>query len=61
MGNSLDGTQRIYREAMKKLYEGKGNLVNRAQTIKELGAKTSKTLDQKLLDRASSEDAHSKH
>ena len=61
VGNSLDGTQRIYREAMKKLYEGKGNLVNRAQTIKELGAKTSKTLDQKLLDRASSEDAHSKH
>ncbi len=61
VGNSLDGTQRIYREAMKKLYEGKGNLVNRAQTIKELGAKTSKTLDQKLLDRASSEDVHSKH
>ena len=52
VGNSLDGTQRIYREAMKKLYEGKGNLVNRAQTIKELGAKTSKSLDQKLLDRA---------
>ncbi len=52
VGNSLDGTQRVYREAMKKLYEGKGNLINRAQTIKELGAKTSKSLDPKLLDRA---------
>ncbi|TRX51619.1 DNA recombination protein RmuC [Fulvivirga sp. M361] len=55
VGNSLDGTQRIYREAMKKLYEGKGNLVNRAQTIKDLGAKASKSLDQKLLDRANDE------
>lgn len=52
VGNSLDGTQRIYKEAMKKLYEGKGNLINRAQTIKELGAKASKSMDQKLIDRA---------
>ena len=52
VGNSLDSTQRVYREAMKKLYEGKGNLINRAQTIKELGAKASKSMDQKLLDRA---------
>lgn len=53
VGNSLDSTQRVYKEAMKKLYEGKGNLINRAQTIKELGAKTSKAMDQKLIDRAS--------
>ncbi len=52
VGNSLDGTQRVYKEAMKKLYEGKGNLINRAQTIKELGAKASKSKDQKLIDRA---------
>ncbi|MEM9858051.1 MAG: DNA recombination protein RmuC, partial [Bacteroidota bacterium] len=52
VGNSLDGTQRVYKEAMKKLYEGKGNLINRAQTIKELGAKASKSMDQKLIDRA---------
>lgn len=53
VGNSLDSTQKVYREAMKKLYEGRGNLVNRASKIKELGAKTSKILDQKLIDRAS--------
>ncbi|MBL6444944.1 DNA recombination protein RmuC [Fulvivirga sp. 29W222] len=53
VGNSLDSTQKVYREAMKKLYDGRGNLVNRAKKIKELGAKTSKILDQKLIDRAS--------
>jgi DNA recombination protein RmuC len=37
---------------MKKLYEGKGNLVRRAQNIKTLGARTSKVLDQNLIDRA---------
>lgn len=51
VGQSLDGTQRVYKEAMKKLYEGRGNLIARAEKIKELGAKTSKSLDQKLIDR----------
>lgn len=52
VGQSLDGTQRVYKEAMKKLYEGRGNLITRAQKIKELGAKTSKSIDQKLIDRS---------
>lgn len=52
VGQSLDGTQRVYKEAMKKLYEGRGNLVSRAQRIKELGAKASKSLDQKLIERS---------
>lgn len=56
VGTSLDSTQRVYKEAMKKLYEGKGNLINRAKRIKELGAKTSKSIDQKLIDRAADED-----
>ena len=56
VGASLDGTQRVYQEAMKKLYEGKGNLINRAQAIKNLGAKTNKSLDQKHLNEADSEE-----
>lgn len=56
VGNSLDSTQRVYRDAMKKLYDGRGNLINRAKKIKELGAKTSKSLDQKLIDRANEDD-----
>ena len=54
LGRYMDITQKAYVEAMKKLYEGKGNLVKRAQNIKNLGARTSKVLDQKLLDRADS-------
>lgn len=52
VGRHMDASQKVYVEAMKKLVEGRGNLVNRAQTIKNLGAKTSKQIDQKLIDRA---------
>jgi DNA recombination protein RmuC len=52
LGRQMDITQKAYLEAMKKLYEGKGNLVRRAHNIKALGARTSKALDQNLVDRA---------
>ncbi len=52
LGRQMDITQKAYLEAMKKLYEGKGNLVRRAHNIKILGARTSKALDQNLVDRA---------
>ena len=55
IGRQMDVTQKTYVEAMKKLYEGKGNLVRRAQKIKALGARTSKALDQPLIDRAHSD------
>jgi DNA recombination protein RmuC len=37
---------------MRKLCEGPGNLVRKAEKIRELGAKTTKTLDQKVVERA---------
>ena len=37
---------------MKKLVEGKGNLISRAERIRDLGAKTSKTMDSRLIERA---------
>jgi DNA recombination protein RmuC len=52
VGRQLDTTQKVYVEAMKKLYEGKGNLVKRAEQIKRLGARTTKSMDSKLLARA---------
>ncbi len=52
VGKQIDGSKQVYEEAMKKLINGKGNLVNRAERIKELGAKASKSLPQNLLDRA---------
>lgn len=52
VGRHLDTTQKVYVEAAKKLYEGKGNLINRAEKMKKLGAKASKNIDQKLIERA---------
>ena len=43
-------SQRVYVEAMKKLYEGRDTLVSKAQHLKELGASASKSLDPKLVD-----------
>ncbi len=55
VGRQIDGTKSSYEEAMKKLHEGRGNLVSRVEKIKELGAKASKSLPQTLLDRAMEE------
>ena len=52
VGRSMDTAKDTYEEAMNKLTTGKGNLVSRVDNIKKLGAKTSKALDDKLVDRA---------
>ncbi len=52
VGKYIESTQKSYQESMKKLYSGTGNLVKRAENIKKLGAKASKQLDQRLLDRS---------
>lgn len=52
VGRQLGQTQATYQDAMKKLSEGKDNLVRKTERLKELGAKTSKSLDQKLIDRS---------
>jgi DNA recombination protein RmuC len=52
VGKLMDDSKKTYSEAMNKLYEGKGNLVRRAETMKKLGIKASKQLPQGLVDRA---------
>ena len=52
IGKHIDGTTKAYKESMKKLYDGTGNLVKRAENIKKLGAKTSKQLDNRLIERS---------
>ncbi len=52
VGQRLDKAQDAYDKAHNKLSSGRGNLVNRAETLKKLGAKTSKNLPQKLLDQS---------
>ncbi len=51
MGNKLKATQKTYESSMNKLSSGKGNLLKRVENIKKLGAKTSKIMPEKLLDR----------
>ncbi len=41
---SLASTQSAYDNAMKKLYTGTGNLISRAEKLRELGIKTTKKL-----------------
>lgn len=52
IGKKMDGAKNDYTEAMKKLYDGTGNLVRRAEKMRELGAKTNKQLPQNIIDRA---------
>jgi len=54
VGNQLKTVQGSYDSSMKKL-TGRGNLIKKVENIKKLGAATSKTFNQNLLDRASDE------
>jgi DNA recombination protein RmuC len=52
LGQYMDSSKKYYDESMKKLSVGSGNLVRRVEELKKLGAKASKTIDQRLLNRA---------
>jgi DNA recombination protein RmuC len=52
VGDSLGTTTRNYEQAMNKLTDGKDNLIRKTERLKELGAKASKSIDQRLLDRS---------
>jgi DNA recombination protein RmuC len=42
LGKKLETTRRSYDAAMNKLQSGRGNLISRAETLRELGARSSK-------------------
>ena len=50
IGSRIESTQTAYRDAHNKLTSGKGNLVRRAEGMRELGAKVSKSLPQNLVE-----------
>ncbi|MGB7548265.1 MAG: DNA recombination protein RmuC [Terracidiphilus sp.] len=56
VGKSLRGADQSYSNAMKKLSEGRGNLVRQVEMLKELGVRTGKSLPQGLLDVAGVEE-----
>jgi DNA recombination protein RmuC len=50
VGTKLQATQKSYDAAHNKLTLGRGNLIGRAENVRQLGAKTSKKLSTNLLD-----------
>ena len=56
VGAAMDQTKDRYSSAMNKLHSGKGNLIGRAEKIRELGAKTSKVINTGLTNRLINED-----
>jgi DNA recombination protein RmuC len=52
IGDSLHKTDKHYGEAMKKLADGRGNLIRQVELLKELGLRTNKSIPKNLLDRA---------
>jgi DNA recombination protein RmuC len=57
VGRNLDRAQKSYGEAFGQLSGGKGNLVTRAEKLREMGVKASKKLPAPLLDSASDDPA----
>ncbi|MDE0472318.1 MAG: DNA recombination protein RmuC [Ekhidna sp.] len=53
VGSNLRQTKDNYDAAMKKLTEGRGNLVGSTEKLRKLGARSSKQIDSRLVERAS--------
>jgi DNA recombination protein RmuC len=49
IGIQIDKLHKVYDQARNKLNEGKGNLINRVEKLKDLGAKTSHAIPQELI------------
>ena len=56
VGASLHAADANYASAMKKLSEGRGNLIRQVEMLKELGVRSTKSLPQKLLDEAAGDE-----
>ena len=52
VGKSLRGADASYTNAMKKLSEGRGNLIRQVELLRNLGVRTGKQLPRNLLDAA---------
>lgn len=52
VGKHLDQTRRAYDTAMSRLSSGKGNLINRATALQQLGVRTKKSLELERVERA---------
>jgi len=56
VGKNLRSADQSYNSAMKRLSEGRGNLIRQVEMLKNLGVRSSKSLPRNLLDRADAEE-----
>lgn len=52
VGTRMKKANESYESAMKKLSEGRGNIIGRAENLKLMGAKASKSIDPRIVDRS---------
>jgi DNA recombination protein RmuC len=57
VGKALRAADQSYGTAMKKLSEGRGNLLRQVEMLKQLGIRTSKSLPRNLLDASAGEES----
>jgi DNA recombination protein RmuC len=50
IGDHIDRSKDAYQDAFNKLSAGNGNLIGRVETLRKLGAKNTKQIDQKFID-----------
>jgi DNA recombination protein RmuC len=56
VGKKLDDAKSGYSDAMNKLIDGSGNLINRVENLKKMGAKAKKSLPDNIISRAENQD-----
>ena len=56
IGKRIDDSKKEYSNAMNKLFDGRGNLIVSVEKLKKMGAKAKKSLPEKIIERAKSED-----
>ena len=49
IGKRIDDSKKEYSNAMNKLFDGRGNLINSVEKLKKMGAKAKKPSQKKLL------------
>ncbi len=52
LGQSLNKAQASYNFAMKKLVEGRGNLVSQAEGFRDLGVDVKRPIDSQLIEKS---------
>lgn len=56
VGSKIDSSKKSFEKAQNKLLSGRGNLIKRAEALRELGAKTSKKQKTELLAKVGEDD-----